>query len=100
MKKITLLIFFFVANNLFSQIVSIPDLNFKAILLAANAETNYNIAKDLVLKMTFKGEELRAGDKLPKTSAIDFVLGNGNRPGEETSDEEPMAEEPIVEELN
>ena len=59
-----------------------------------------NIAKDLVLKMTFKGEELRAGDKLPKTSAIDFVLGNGNRPGEETSDEEPMAEEPIVEELN
>ncbi len=59
-----------------------------------------NIAKDLVLKMTFKGEELQPGDKLPKTSAIDFVLGNGNRPGEETSDEDPMTEELIGEDLN
>jgi beta-lactam-binding protein with PASTA domain len=60
-----------------------------------------NIAKDLVLKMTFKGEEVNFGDKLPKTSSIDFVLGNGNRPGEEaTSTEEMPTEEPIAEELN
>lgn len=47
MKKISILIFLFIVNNLFSQIVPIQDINFKAILLAANAETNYNIAKDL-----------------------------------------------------
>ncbi|GAA4293126.1 PASTA domain-containing protein [Aestuariibaculum suncheonense] len=39
-----------------------------------------NIAKDVVLKMQHKGEILNAGDKLPKTSTIDLVLGNGNRP--------------------
>ncbi|MBD0830645.1 PASTA domain-containing protein [Aestuariibaculum sediminum] len=39
-----------------------------------------NIAKDVVLKMEFKGDVLNAGDKLPKTSTIDLVLGNGNRP--------------------
>lgn len=39
-----------------------------------------NIAKDLVLRMTYKGKTIQAGDKLPKTSKIDLVLGNGNRP--------------------
>ena len=60
-----------------------------------------NIAKDLVLKMTFKGEELRPGDKLPKTSSIDFVLGNGNRTGSEDSFSDEMpSEEPIAEDIN
>lgn len=39
-----------------------------------------NIGKDMVLKLTHKGETLKAGDKLAKTSVIDLVLGNGNRP--------------------
>ncbi|TXG34766.1 PASTA domain-containing protein [Seonamhaeicola maritimus] len=39
-----------------------------------------NIGKDLVLKMYHKGKLLQSGDKLPKTSVIDLVLGNGNRP--------------------
>lgn len=39
-----------------------------------------NIGKDLVLKMYHKGDLLKPGDKLPKTSVIDLVLGNGNRP--------------------
>ncbi|TXE07112.1 PASTA domain-containing protein [Seonamhaeicola algicola] len=39
-----------------------------------------NIGKDLVLKMYYKGDLLKPGDKLPKTSVIDLVLGNGNRP--------------------
>jgi len=30
--------------------------------------------------MTFKGKEIKPGDMLPKTSKIDLVLGNGNRP--------------------
>ena len=60
-----------------------------------------NIAKDLVLKMTFKGDEIEPGDKLPKTSSIDFVLGNGNRPGSDDSfSDDTPSEEPINEELN
>lgn len=39
-----------------------------------------NIGKDMVLKMTFEGKDIQPGDKLPKTSKIDLVLGNGNRP--------------------
>ncbi|PNQ73786.1 serine/threonine protein kinase [Hanstruepera neustonica] len=40
-----------------------------------------NIAIDVVLKMTHDGQEIAAGDMLPKTSKIDLVLGNGKRPG-------------------
>lgn len=40
-----------------------------------------NIAIDVVLKMTFNGKDIRAGDMLPKTSKIDLVLGNGKRRG-------------------
>jgi beta-lactam-binding protein with PASTA domain len=39
-----------------------------------------NIGKDLVLKMHYKGQPINDGDKLEKTSVIDLVLGNGNRP--------------------
>ena len=39
-----------------------------------------NIGKDLVLKMTHKGKTINEGDELAKTSVIDLVLGNGNRP--------------------
>ena len=38
------------------------------------------LGKDEVVKLRFKGETLNAGDLLPKTSKIDLVLGNGNRP--------------------
>ncbi len=39
-----------------------------------------NIGKDMVLGMMFKGKEIKPGEMLPKTSKIDLVLGNGNRP--------------------
>jgi beta-lactam-binding protein with PASTA domain len=39
-----------------------------------------NIGKDMVLKLTHKGKTLNANDKLARTSVIDLVLGNGNRP--------------------
>jgi len=39
-----------------------------------------NIGKDMVLKMTYKGKEISAGDLLPKTTKIDLVVGNGKRP--------------------
>ena len=39
-----------------------------------------NIGKDMVLGLRYKGKTLEPGTKLPKTTAIDVVLGNGNRP--------------------
>ncbi|WP_066221050.1 PASTA domain-containing protein [Formosa haliotis] len=39
-----------------------------------------NIGKDMVLEVSHQGEEIKPGDMLPKTSKIDLVLGNGNRP--------------------
>lgn len=39
-----------------------------------------NIGRDMVLKMMYKGNIIQPGDMLPKTSKIDLVLGNGNRP--------------------
>jgi len=39
-----------------------------------------NIAKDQVLDLRYNGKSIKEGTKLPKTSKIDLVLGNGNRP--------------------
>lgn len=57
-----------------------------------------NIGKDVVLGLEYKGKPLEAGTKLPKTAVIDFVLGNGNRPGsapnnESTNDVEEQSSE-------
>jgi len=38
-----------------------------------------NIGKDVVLGMKHNGKTLKAGTKLPLTSTIDLVLGNGKR---------------------
>ncbi len=38
------------------------------------------LGKDEVVRLRFNGENLKAGDLLPKTSKINVVLGNGNRP--------------------
>ncbi|WP_397363482.1 PASTA domain-containing protein [Olleya sp. R77988] len=39
-----------------------------------------NIGKDMVLGLRYNGNVLNPDTKLPKTSVIDVVLGNGNRP--------------------
>jgi len=39
-----------------------------------------NIAKNQVLDVKFEGKSIKEGTKLPKTSKIDLVLGNGSRP--------------------
>lgn len=39
-----------------------------------------NIAKNQVLDVRFEGKSIKEGAKLPKTSKIDLVLGNGKRP--------------------
>ena len=40
-----------------------------------------DIGKDEVLALRHKGNRVTPGTMLPKTSKIDLVLGNGNRPG-------------------
>ncbi|WP_124980135.1 PASTA domain-containing protein [Nonlabens xiamenensis] len=40
-----------------------------------------NIAEGTVLEMRYEGEKLEPGTKLSKTSVIDLVLADGNRPG-------------------
>ncbi len=68
--------------------VTFPDLKNKTFRQAENAlralglmegELKYvpNLAKDIVLEVSFKGKPLKAGDKLMKNSKIDFVLGDG-----------------------
>jgi len=37
-----------------------------------------DIAKDVVLKLKYDGEELKSGDSLRKTSTIDIVVGDGS----------------------
>lgn len=68
--------------------VTFPDLKNKTFRQAANAlralglvegELKYeaNIAKDIVLGLSYNGKPVKAGDKLMKNSKIDFVLGDG-----------------------
>ncbi|MFD2552578.1 PASTA domain-containing protein [Bizionia sediminis] len=41
------------------------------------------LGENEVVTLKHNGIELKAGDELPKTSKIDLVLGNGNRPSSE-----------------
>lgn len=68
--------------------VTFPDLKNKTFRQATNAlralglvegELKYvpDIAKDIVLEVSYNGSPVKAGDKLMKNSKIDFVLGDG-----------------------
>ena len=57
------------------------------------------LGKDMVLEMRYKGRKLRAGDKIPKASKIDLVLGDGKVGFEEEIDSVPVVEEVIDEEF-
>ena len=68
--------------------VTFPDLKNKTFRQAANAlralglvegELKYvpDLAKDIVLEVSYNGKPVKAGDKLMKNSKIDFVLGDG-----------------------
>jgi beta-lactam-binding protein with PASTA domain len=68
--------------------VTFPDLKNKTFRQATNAlralglvegELKYvpDMAKDIVLDVSYNGRPVKAGDKLMKNSKIDFVLGDG-----------------------
>ncbi len=46
-----------------------------------------NIGKDMVLGMQYKGKPINPGERLPKMSKIELILGNGNRPGGTVNEE-------------
>lgn len=39
------------------------------------------LGKDMVYQLKFKGKYIKPGDKLPKTSKIELICGNGTIPG-------------------
>ena len=39
------------------------------------------LGKDMVYYLRFKGKNIQPGDKLPKTSKVELVCGNGTIPG-------------------
>ncbi|QKJ30649.1 PASTA domain-containing protein [Mucilaginibacter mali] len=68
--------------------VVLPDLHDVTYLEAVAALSNYglkvgdttyaaDIARNKVLQIKFSGQVLKAGDKVPKGSVVDLVLGNG-----------------------
>lgn len=57
------------------------------------------LAKDMVLEMRYKGKRVNPGDKIPKASKIDLVLGDGKVGFEEEVDSVPAVEEVIDEEF-
>lgn len=68
--------------------ITFPDLKNKTFRQATNAlralglvegELKYvpDLAKDIVLEVSYNGRPVKAGDKLMKNSKIDFVLGDG-----------------------
>lgn len=70
--------------------VTIPDLNGRTkrqatthlrsigFKVGVNPTFVRDIGKDVVRGLKFKGKRINAGDKLPKNSTIEFVLGDGN----------------------
>ncbi len=68
--------------------VRFPEIDSKTYLEVAAILSNYglklgdtayvnDVAKDVVLKFTFRGRELSAGQEVPKGSRINLVLGDG-----------------------
>lgn len=66
------------------KLVQVTLRNARSIISATGLElgdTTYidNIGKDMILKVTYSGQEIPSGFRLPKGSTIDLVLGNGRQ---------------------
>ncbi|MCY4561612.1 MAG: PASTA domain-containing protein [Flavobacteriaceae bacterium] len=77
-------------NRSSQPLVTLPNLiqvtirNARSIIGATGLKlgsTTYvdNIGKDMILEVTYKGQEVQPGFRLPKGSSIDLVLGNGKQ---------------------
>ena len=58
-----------------------------------------NLGKDMVLEIRYKGRNLKAGDRVLKSSKIDLVLGDGKMSYEEEENAAGTPVAPIEEEI-
>lgn len=73
--------------NLIEQSLRQAEPTLKALGLELGEKTyKPYLGKDMVLEMRYKGRKLKAGDKVPKASIIDLVLGDGKVGFEEEVD--------------
>lgn len=76
--------------NLIEQSLRQAEPTLKALGLELGEKTyKPYLGKDMVLEMRYKGRKLKAGDKVPKASKIDLVLGDGKVGFEEEVDSVP-----------
>ncbi|MDC6384399.1 PASTA domain-containing protein [Flagellimonas taeanensis] len=82
---------YFTVNPSGYKKVSVPDIiqvtqrNATAMLRAVGLDVERvtyidQLGKDMVYNMKFKGKYVKPGDKLPKTSRIELICGNGTIP--------------------
>lgn len=82
---------YFTVNPSGYKKVSVPDIvqvtqrNASSMLRAVGLDVQRvtyidELGKDMVYRMKFKGKHIKPGDKLPKTSKIELICGNGKIP--------------------
>lgn len=85
--KVNRMIYLKIVKNQ-APIVSLPDIIDQPLISAEATLSNYglkvgdttyrpDIARDHVLEVHFAGEVIKTGDKIPKGSTVDLVLGDG-----------------------
>lgn len=67
------------------DIVQVTQRNARAMLRAVGLDVQRityidELGKDMVYRMKFKGKYLKPGDKIPKTSRVELICGNGTVP--------------------
>ncbi|MEX0362147.1 MAG: PASTA domain-containing protein [Allomuricauda sp.] len=83
---------YFTVNPSGYKKVSVPDIiqvtqrNARTMLQAVGLEVQRvtyidELGRDMVYRMKHKGKHIKPGDKLPKTSKIELICGNGTIPG-------------------
>ena len=83
---------YFTVNPSGYKKVTVPDIiqvtqrNASSMLKAVGLEVERvtyidELGKDMVYRMKYKGKYIKPGDKLPKTSKVELICGNGTIPG-------------------
>jgi len=83
---------YFTVNPSGYKKVTVPDIiqvtqrNASSMLRAVGLEVERvtyidELGKDMVYNMKYKGKYVKPGDKLPKTSKVELICGNGTIPG-------------------
>lgn len=67
------------------NVIQVTQRNATAMLRAVGLDVQRvtyidELGKDMVYNMKYKGKYIKPGDKLPKTSKIELICGNGNIP--------------------